>query len=339
MTLGALVLLVAISVVVYFNKNKKSTIDLEASHFKVEDTAAVDKIFLADKNNHAVTAERTPQGWVVEGKYPVRPDVILTLLSTFKNMDVKTPVAKSMRATVLKRMATQSIKVEIYSKRQKIRQYYVGSPTQDYTGTFMLLTNLDNDENYEEPFITYVPGFEGFLSTRYITSLDDWRSTLAINFTPPDMKSLSLEYHEMPDSSFSIELANANTFTLKNRQSQPIQYDILKMKQYLAYFQNVHYDMLLTNTKDHITDSLYKSLPFATLTIRDRNNDPYVYNFLHMKSTPGKNAKYGVDYKYDPDNLYMRFADDKELAIIQYFVFGKLLQTSAYFTQINTVKK
>lgn len=323
----------------YFNKNKKTTINEEASNFRVADTASIDKIFLADKDNHAITLERTAQGWMVEGKFPVRPDAIYELLLTIKNVDVKSPVSKSARETVLKRLATQSTKVEIYSHGDKIRQYYVGSPTQDYTGTFMLLTNLDEGTNYEEPFITHIPGFEGYLSTRFITRLDDWRSTLAMNFTPPDMKSVSMAYHGMPDSSYTIELANANSFSLKNNKGQALDFDMLKMKQYLAYFQNVHYDMLLTGTHDHTTDSLQNCLPFATLTIRDKSNQPYVYNFLHMAAAPGKNQKYGVDYKYDPDKLYMKFDNDRELAVIQYFVFGKLLQTSAYFTHPNTVKK
>jgi hypothetical protein len=66
-------------------------------------------------------------------------------------------------------MAAKSTKIEIYSKGEKVKQYYVGHATQDNTGTYMLLTNPETDKNYEEPFITHIPGFEGFLSTRYLT--------------------------------------------------------------------------------------------------------------------------------------------------------------------------
>ncbi len=339
-TIAVLLLLAGISVTVYFNKNRKSTIDKEASDFKIVDTAVVDKIFLADKENHSATVERTPQGWMVAGKYPVRPDVIIELLSTLKNVDVKSPVSKASKENVIRQMSTQSTKVEVYSKGKKIKQFYVGAPTKDYTGTYMLLSDPDSGENYADPFVTYIPGFEGYLTTRFITTVNEWRSTLVINFTPPDMKSLNFEYHETPDSSFTIDLADANTFTLKDSKHQPLNYDMLKMKQYLAYFQNVHYDILLNTTKHgHLIDSLNRALPFATLTIRDKQNNPYIYNFLHMEASVGKNEKYGVDYKYDPDKLYMKFNNDKEVSVIQYFVFGKMLQTVAYFGHPNTVKK
>jgi hypothetical protein len=60
-------------------------------------------------------------------------------------------------------MASKSTKIEIYSKGEKVKQYYVGHATQDNTGTYMLLTNTETDENYEEPFVTHIPGFEGFI--------------------------------------------------------------------------------------------------------------------------------------------------------------------------------
>jgi hypothetical protein len=49
--------------------------------------------------------------------------------------------------------------------------------------------------------------------------------------------------------------------------------------------------------------------------------------------------EHGVTYSNDPDRLYLRFANDKEWALIQYFVFGKLLVTPPYFAPATSVKK
>jgi predicted Zn-dependent protease len=106
---------------------------------------------------------------------------------------------------------------------------------------------------------------------------------------------------------------------------------MVKMKQYLAYFQNIHYEKLITDVKDNVTDSLQHVVPFATITVTDVQGKKHAYNFMHKQPVAGKNAQYGVDYKYDPDRLFMRFADEKETALVQYFVFGKLLQTYGYF--------
>ena len=333
MTLLVLVALVGISIAVYVHKSRKGTIDQEASDFKVKDTASVDKIFMADKNGKSVTLTRDHAKWMVDGKFEARGDMIVGLLQTISKVEVKSPVAKSAKKNVIKRMASQGIKVEIYSHGDKIKQYYVGSATQDYTGTYMLLSDPESNENYEEPFVTYIPGFEGYLTTRYLTDGAEWRNRLVINFIPPQMKSIRLDLHETPDSSFVIDLSNnAMTYSLKTGKGQPLGFDQMRMKQYLAYFQNIHCEKLLTGVKDHVTDSLQHVIPFATMTITETNGQAHVYNFIHRQPNQGKNQQYGVEYKYDPDRLFMKFNNDKELAIIQYYVFGKLLQTWGYFT-------
>lgn len=338
-TLSLLLVLVAVSVMVYKNKTKTSTIDEEASNFKVKDTASVDKIFLADKNNKSVTVTRTAKGWMVNDKYPARPDVIKEILETIRLMEVKSPVPKVTRESVIKRMATQSIKVEIYSKGEKIKQFYVGYATMDYTGTYMVLTNLEEDKNYDEPFVVQIPGFEGYLTTRFLTDADDWRDRLVINYTPPEMKQIKLDLYEMPDSSFTIDIANSTTFSLKNTKGLALPYDEMKMKQYLAYFQNVNYEKLITNIKDKVVDSLSTAIPFATLTVTDKNNQIHTLQFIHKYALKEQVEQYGANMKYDPDRLYLRFNQNKELAVIQFYVFGKILQTYGYFLPQNPVKK
>ena len=77
-----LIALAGFSIYIYKNKNKTSTIDKDASDFKYKDTASIDKIFLADKEGKHVLVERTSNGWMLEGKFHVRPDVIELLLYT-----------------------------------------------------------------------------------------------------------------------------------------------------------------------------------------------------------------------------------------------------------------
>lgn len=186
-TLFTLIILIIIAIWVKNNKGKSSTLNEEARKFKVEDTASITKIILSDKKGNSVTLERTKQAWKVNNTYQARPDAIQTLLYTIKMVDVKYPVPKSMKAGVLRTMAGFATQVKIYSGNQLIKQYYVGHNTQDYEGTFMLLTNIDEDKNYDEPFICHIPGFQGFLTVRYFTNPEEWRSKLVINVTPPEI--------------------------------------------------------------------------------------------------------------------------------------------------------
>ncbi|MBA4239458.1 MAG: hypothetical protein C0448_01940 [Sphingobacteriaceae bacterium] len=328
--LTVLIALAGLSIYIYKSKGKTSTIDKEASSFKYKDTASIDKIFLADKDGGQVLVEKKEGRWILNGKHNVRPDVIELLLYTIASVEVRSPVSKNGKNSVIKIMSSKSTKIEIYSKGEKVKQYFVGHPTQDHFGTYMILTNLETGENYEEPFITHIPGFDGFLSTRYNTAEIDWRDRLLINYRPPQIKQIKLELHEMPDSSFIIDLFSMQRFGLKTKKGS-LPYDEASMKQYIAYFQNVNCEFVL-DKKDRLVDSLSKSaVPFATLTITDRNEKNNVCEFFHKHVVPGKNEEYGINYKYDPDRLFVKYNDGKEYGVAQFYVFGKILQTYRYF--------
>jgi len=326
-----LVVLAGFSIYVYKVKHKMSTIDKEASDFKYKDTAAIDKIFLADKEGKHILIERTAEGWKLDGKFHVRPDVIEMLLYTIRSVEVKSPVSKNGKNSVIKIMAAKSTKIEIYSKGEKVKQYFVGHPTQDHTGTHMILTNLETEENFETPFITHIPGFDGFLTTRYNTEELDWRDRLLINYRPPQIKQIKMDLHEIPDSSFVIDLFSMQRFGLKNNKGSFIPFDESKLKQYIAYFQNVNCEVVL-DKQNKLVDSLSTSaMPFATLTIIDRNNQRNICEFYHKQAILSKNEEYGINYKYDPDRLFVKYNNGKDFGVAQFYVFGKILQTYDYF--------
>lgn len=330
-TIIILVALAVAAIFVYKNKGRSSTIDKEASDFGLKDTASVDKIFMADKNGQKVLLERKPGGWTVNGKYEARPDAIDMLLYTIRMVEVKSPVSKASREMVIKIMAGKSVKLEVYSKGKKVKQYYIGHPTQDHTGTYMLMTDPETDENYKDPFITHIPGFNGYLSTRYFVEEADWRDRLMINYRPPQIRQIKLDLHEIPDSSFVIDLFSMQRFGLKNGKGQQLPFSEERLKQYIAYFQNVNCEFVLEKTEP-LVDSLSKSaVPFATLTVTDRDNGQNVTYFYHKQPIASKNEQYGVDYKYDPDRLYVKFNGGKDYGVAQYYVFGKMLQTYGYF--------
>lgn len=338
-TIVVLIILIVSSILVFKKKGKTTTLDTDSRNFKYQDTAKITKIFMADKNGKQCTVERTPNGWVVNNKFLVRPDAILTLLETIKNLEVKRPVARQAKEGTLKVLAYRAIKVEIYVKDDLVRQYYVGHETPDGEGTHMLLTNIESGENYEDPYVTFIPGFTGFLNTRYIVEEKHWRSLSVINFTPDKIKSIAYRNYVKPDSSFVINIINTKTFNLFDSKNQPLPFTELKMKQYLAYFQNLNCEAIFTSSDKHMVDSLNKTKPFASFAITDKAGKVHEYNFHYKYPIATKNVEYGIKYKYDPDRLFINFDDKKEWAVIQYYVFGKLFVTSPYFTASEPVKK
>ena len=328
-----IILIVLAGTSIYFFKTKggNTTLDKDASNFKYKDTAHIDKIFMADKDGKSLTLERIKNVWMVNNTYKVRPDIIETLLRTIATVEVKSPVSKLGKENIIKVMASKSVKVEIYSDGNKVKQYYVGHTTQDHLGTYMLLTNIENDENYAEPFITHIPGFEGFLNTRYLTDELEWRDRLVLGIRPPQIKYIKMDLHEIPDSSYIIDLISMQRFSLKTLKGKELPFDESKIKQFIAYFLNVNCEAVL-DEKSNLVDSLSKkALPFATITITDRDSKTQMLQLFHKSPNASKNAEYGVEYKYDPDRLYVKYNNEKAYGLGQFYVFGKILQTYDYF--------
>lgn len=333
-----LVALIAASVLIFKKKGNLSTLDEDSRNFKYTDTASITKIFMADKNGRQCTLNRTKEGWVVNDKFKVRSDAILTLLETIKRVEVKRPVARQAKVGTLKVLAYRSIKVEIYSNDDLVKQYYVGHETPDGEGTHMLLTNLDTEKNYDDPYVVFIPGFTGFLNTRYIVEEKLWRDLNVINFTPDKLKKIQFTNLAKPDSSFAINIVNTKQFALFDFKNQQLTFPEMKMKQYLSYFQNLNAEAIFTSTDKHTADSLGATKPFSTFMIVDNNDKQHLFEFFRKYPNVTKNADYGVLYKYDPDRLYVRFDNKKEWAVIQYYVFGKLFITPQYFQEDVTVK-
>lgn len=339
-TILVLVALIVVSVLIFKKKGRSGTLDEDSRNFKVTDTASITKIFMADKNGKQCTVVRTPKGWMVNDKFYVRPDAILTLLETIKNVEVKHPVARQAKEGTLKVLAYRAIKVEIYSDDDLIKQYYVGHETMDGEGTHMLLTDIESGENYADPYVVFIPGFTGYLNTRYIVEEKYWRNLSVINYSPAQLKKIVYTNFAKADSSFAINIVNTKTFELTDHKGQKIPFNELMMKQYLAYFLNLNCEAIFTSSDKPVVDSLTtQGKPFCAFSLMDTQDKKHDYYFYY-KPVPSKtNFEYGVNYKYDPDRLYVNFEDKKEWATIQYFVFGKLFVTTQYFTGEQTVKK
>lgn len=338
--IALLLALAIISIYIYVSKSKLSTVDKDERAFAFKDTAAITKIFIADKEGGQSTIVRTKKGWVVNNKFNCRSDAILNLLEAIKHVEVKMAVPKLGKPSVLKFMASGALKVEIYVGDDLVKQYYVGYESPDNEGSYMLLTNIKTGKNYENPFICFIPGFMGYLMPRYITKENEWRDRLVINYIPPQIKQIKVQHFDMPaDSSFTIDLLNTTTFKLSNAKNQNMVFDEAKMKQYLAYFQNISYEALITNKNKRLQDSLSSQQPFCVISLLSTDAKTHEYKFYRKAFDGDINPEIGVKYTYDPDRLYLRFDDDKEWAAIQYFVFGKLLMTSNYFLPRTSVKK
>ncbi len=324
-TLFVFVLLVALSAWLWYSRTA-STIKVELRDFAVSDTAAVDKIFLADRDGSSVLLERkSPSLWLVNGKYAARPDGINGLLYTMRNIEVRSPVGKNLYNNTMKMMASKSTKIEIYQKGKLAKTYYVGHPTMDNLGTFMYL------EGSTVPFIMHIPGFNGYLTTRYFTGEESWKERAVFRYDPRKIVEIRIQVPVKPERSFDLRRNPDSTYRVTqlstNQQVAPL--DPLKLRTYLTAFQNTNYEKIDGKISPFTRDSLIKVGPFASLDIKDeggQSQSVLMYRKPISESTRNPMDDTGKQLPFDMDRFYLKAATDTTWYICQYYHFDKVLK-------------
>lgn len=323
-------LLTTLAVYLVIN-NSSSTLNVEKTSFVVEDTAAITKLFLADKNGHVVTLNRvSATEWNVNGAYPARQDGINTLLATLKKVEMKAPIGINARENILKDLAARGIKIEIYTNDDKPEKvYYVGGPTPDNSGTYMA---LEDDGDFSDPYITHIPGFNGYLTTRYIVLDYKWRSSAIFKSSYSDINSVKVEYFQKPEDSFEIIKNENGAIVLKSLKfNSPVaNYDSIAVKEYLVNYSNIHFEAF-EKLKTETRDSVIASPKFFSISLSDKNGKTTTVVAYAIKAKPGAVDLQGKPIDYDPDRMYAKINEEQDLALIQYFTFDKLMKPLSWF--------
>ena len=92
--------------------------DSEAG-FKIKDTAAIGKLFIVSGDGESVLVERTDSCWMVNKKYKALRSMLNLVLTTLAQQSALYPVTQSAYENVVKTMATDAVKVEVYDRQGK----------------------------------------------------------------------------------------------------------------------------------------------------------------------------------------------------------------------------
>src|SRR5581483_9248333 len=154
----------------------------------------------------------------------------------------------------------------------------------------------------KQPYIVYIPGFDGYLTTRYFVKEDDWRNQAILQYYPYALKTVKVTY-AMSDSGFQINVLGKNRFSLENptlHKDVP-QFDTTALKQYLTYYQSVSWHITAETPKK---DSILHTEPIAVINVEDTAKKATEIRLFNKEATDRQREKYGRQYKYDPDQMY-----------------------------------
>lgn len=325
-----IVLVLAIVAAYLIYTQSVGTIKKELKDFAVQDTNAITKIFLADRDGESVMLEKQPDNtWMVNNKYKARKDAISILLKTLNKVEVKAPVAKSAFENTVALLSTKGIKVEIYTGgKNPSKVYYVGNATADKLGTYMLL------ENSSVPFITHIPGFYGFLTPRFFTNEEEWRTTELFKYNLNDIKSVEFINHEKPDNSFLLADIDTENPVVKSPVDGKVytNIDTTNILGYLQLFESVNIEFFLNKkVPKSEQDSVMKCCAKFDLTVTDVLGNKNTIRAFNKPVPEGTLDIYGKPVKYDFDKMYAVINDGKDFVSIQYYVFDPLMQPITFF--------
>tara|TARA_B100001115_G_C15842126_1_gene422524 strand:- start:530 stop:1510 length:981 start_codon:yes stop_codon:yes gene_type:complete len=315
-----ILLLVAITTIIY--QQSKNTIKKELRDFAVAEIDKVQKIFFADRFNNVVLLTKQHGKWYV-GEHLARENAIELLLNTMQKIEVKNPVAESMHNSVIKSLATNAVKVEVFTHDENtpFKTYYVGRESSDHLGSYMIL------ENSNKAFVMHLPGSNGFLAPKYNIDgekvhVDLWRERAIFQFKTNTIDTLQITHHQSEERNFSLIKTNESYHY--QGEVKDVQTEVINT--YMQLFENTYCEGFM-NTYEK-KDSIFASTPLHSISISANgiNTTLHTYNkkprqlHLDAESNPRK---------WDIDRMYAKLGDD--LLLIQFRTFNPILYGPTHF--------
>ncbi len=337
-----IVIVLAVFALVLILQNRKGTLRRAMSEFAIVDTASVTKIFMADmRNNQVLLTKIAPGKWLLNDTLKARREGLDLLLKTMSNLAVKAPVPRKSYNSVIKRLATNSVKVEIYQEKYRVdlfnsirffphekltKVYYVGNATPDNMGTFMKM------ESSDVPFVVYEPGFRGFVSARYTATMNDWRDHQIFKKGPSAIRSLKIELPHQPEGSYFIEKHGTESLDLISLETNQrlSSFDTLRVVGLINGYRDIRYEAVLDAMRPAKKDSIIHTTPLHIITLTDTAGNVDIVKTFRRRNDKGDYDMEGNLVAYDLDRLYALINDGKELVLIQYFVFDPITRPLSF---------
>jgi hypothetical protein len=311
-----------------YQKNQLTSLKGADYQFAVEDTASIYKIFLADRMDNRITLERKDKYWTVNGDKRARQTAIDNLLETIKNVQLKYRIPRAAIPSLVSDLMAHGIKVEIYNKNNKLlKAYYVGGTTNDEMGTHMIMEGAD------EPYVTYMPAFDGSLRIRYFTKELQWRDRSIFVEPMENIQSCAVEYPKLQGKSFRLERKGKDEFEVTPFYpgSPPIAAPYRKgsAEQYLIGFEKQIAEAF--ENENPTRDSISQLVPFCIISMKTLDGKEKTVRLHPIIST----NKYGEEVLSNEGKQQIEryFADVStgDYMLIQHHLWQKLLVPIDYF--------
>lgn len=339
-----IVVLIIVGAIAYYLLREDSTVTVNTEDYKdfaIEDTAAVDQIFMSQNNGKKILLSRRENGiWMVNGEFPARKGAINLILKTLNSVKIRGNVAKEDMRDVIKRLATSSTKVEFYAGDGKpAKTWYIGHPTPNRMGTYMLLEK--EGKKSSKPYVTHLLSEKGYLSARFFLEPLLWKDRVVMKTDPESIKSVEIKHYHDTSTSFRIDQYELGKFKMTNlRTYASNELPAVLAVPYLKNFKAVFYEYIDQKTGKEELDSIYATIPRHTVRIETQKGEEFIIKTFNMPVIEG--AKLGGKLiNYHPERMYAysSFLGKDVHLIVQNLTFDPLVPSLEDFESSTTVEK
>lgn len=293
--------------------------------FAIPEEEDIHKVFIADRKGNTTTLTREGEGWILNGKHPVRERAMENLLDAMTRVRVKFRPAASAVDYMVQNLSTVGIKVEAFGKDgKKLKGYYVGGSSQDENGTTMIL------EDSEEPLVAYIPNWVGTIFNRFSLIGDEWRDRNIFGETVEEIQSVKINYPE-PDlikHSFIVEREKRDKFSVKPLYptTKVIEREVSQgmIEAFLVQFERKIAEGFKNEHKDR--EQISSQLPFAVITLTTTSGEEKRVKFFPIYPDGLIVGKDDTQRVVTNRPVFRYFADvnGEDFVMVQQGVFGEL---------------
>ena len=329
----AVVALAALSYWLWQQNRQSDTLNDYAvqSAFTVEDTAAVSRIILRDKSPREVELIKSASGWTVKGR-PVRSDAIEVLLETIRRMEMRNFVSANSVDQVLRRMSTYGKEVEIYAGSQKVKHFFVGTDTPDHLATYMLI------QGAELPFAVHIPGFNGYLSSRFITDEVLWYDRQLIPHRSSELSSVRMMFSDPSQPTTLLKRTEGGQWKEWKEEEgdqKVLQRSERVIQAYIQQLGKARYEGAIVESDPIFDrkDSLLAHEPYWSIAWTLTSGEEHWLKAYRIRAAEDAADSQGRPLIYDPDRMHAVY-DDGRMVLLQFYGLRTVLSGTDAMAQI-----
>lgn len=272
--------------------------------------ARIDRIQLVYRDGTIADLKKERDHWTLNDSLFAWDPPVKTLLETIERMRVRFIPTEASQPTILADLATQSVKVNIFTNGKADRTFYIGGVTEDEQGTYYMA------EPDGIPLVIDIPGWQGALRSRFVMGINEWRDRHLFHFDLNEVNRITVSYPQRDTSGFAMQ-KQGESWHLVLSGLKPVENtsDVL-MRNYWFDLLDVGVESFEDAPRDQIR--ILAESPYCRISIVKNDLTESTWSFYPVEDM-GRTERYWI------------VTDNGQWILAQTRILQKIFKSNAYF--------